>query len=158
MADLVLDQNDIIVRLGALEALATWRREVRVPLRDLRMVHVEEEPLGGLPRLRVPGLWWPGVMVLGTARHCGRREFAAVHAGRPAVVLDLEGGSWERLVVSCPDAVVLAADLAALLLERGPHRGGHKPPGLNGGGPLQRGVSMRAGPDMTRVPAGAALS
>ena len=75
----------------ALETAAAWRRSVCVPISALRMVHVEERPLAGLPRWRLPGMACPGFFVIGSRRHEGLREFAAVRAGRPAVVLDAEG-------------------------------------------------------------------
>jgi hypothetical protein len=120
MADLIADGTDVIVRLSPLEAVLAWRREVRVPVSALRMVHVEESPLAGLSLLRVPGLSWPGVFAIGRCGRNGRREFAVVRARWAAVVLDAEGAGWQRVVVSHPDAVTLAADLAGLLLGRRP--------------------------------------
>jgi hypothetical protein len=109
--------------LTPLEAIAAWRRSVRVPIAALRMVHVEQDPLAGLPRLRLPGLACPGVFVIGSRRRQGQREFAAVRAGRPAVVLDVEGSCWDRVVVSDAQAVETAAELASLLLGRAPGQG-----------------------------------
>jgi hypothetical protein len=48
-----------------------------------------------------------------------------VRAGVPAVVLEAEYTIWDRVVVSHRDAVDLAAELAALLLGRGPNHRGH---------------------------------
>lgn len=123
MAHISVDLNDVVVHLTALEAVATWRRSVRVPISALRMVHVEELPLAGLSLWRLPGLACPGVFVLGSRRHRGQREFAAVRARRPAVVLDAEGAAWDRVVVSDADAVETAAELASLLLGRAPGQG-----------------------------------
>jgi hypothetical protein len=119
MADLTAEGTNVVVRLEPLEALAAWRREVRVPIACLRMVHVEESPLPGLSLFRLPGMAWPGRFAIGSCGRRGQREFVAVRAGQAAVVLDAEGGNWRRVVVSRPDAVAVAADLAALLLGRG---------------------------------------
>lgn len=130
MAHITVDLNDVVVHLTALETVAAWRRSVRVPITALRMVHVEELPLAGLSRWRWPGLACPGVFVVGSRRRQGRREFAAVHSGHPAVVLDAEGAAWDRVVVSDARAVEIAADLASLLLGRAPGQGqGHKATG-----------------------------
>jgi hypothetical protein len=51
-----------------------------------------------------------------------------VRAGQAAVVLDAEGAAWHRVVVSHPDAVTIAADLAGLLLGRGPGTPGRRGP------------------------------
>lgn len=161
MAHLIVKGSEVIVRLQALEGLAAWRRELRVPIECLRMVHVEEVPLSGLARLRLPGLSWPGTFTIGSCRRDGRREFAAVHAGLPAVVLDAEGARWDRVVVSHRDAVKVAAELAGLILSRGPGHGGPSQRHVNGHGglTLQRGAlpssedqcCRHQGPPATRV-------
>ncbi|HTT91687.1 MAG TPA: hypothetical protein VMF65_19190 [Acidimicrobiales bacterium] len=125
MAELEVNGNDVVVRLSRVEALAACRREVRLPVRNLTMVHVEQCPLDAVSLLRLPGLAWPGAFAFGSRRHNGRHEFVAVRAGLPAVVLDAEGTLWDRVVVSHRQAVDIAAELAALLLGRGPGNQGH---------------------------------
>jgi hypothetical protein len=120
MAELTVDTREVVVRLSALEALAVWRRGVSVPIECLTMVRVEESPLDFVTPFRL-GASWPGSFALGSRRREGRREFVAVRARQPAVVLDAQGCNWDRVVVSHRDAVELAADLAALLLGRGNH-------------------------------------
>jgi hypothetical protein len=120
MADLTLDGSDVVVRLSAAEAVLAWRREVRVPIAQLKMVRVEESPLSGLSRWRLPGVYWPGSLAVGRARCAKGNEFAVAYAGHPAVVLEAEGGTWQRLVVSHKQATAIAAEVAALLLGRGP--------------------------------------
>jgi hypothetical protein len=124
MAHVTVDLNDVVVRLTPIETVAAWRQTVRVPIRCLHMVHVEESPMAGLSLWRRPGLAWPGAFAVGSRRHRGQREFAAVRAGCPAVVLEAEGAAWDRVIVSDPRAVDLAAELASLLLGRAPG-GGH---------------------------------
>ncbi|MGC8625946.1 MAG: hypothetical protein ACP5VR_00080 [Acidimicrobiales bacterium] len=126
MAYLTVEQLDVVVRLKLLEGLATWRRELRIPIECLRMVHVEHAPLDGLSLWRLPGISWPGMFAIGANHRDGVREFAVVRAGQPAVVLDIEGAGWDRVVISHPDAVNLAAELAGLVLGRGPGRRGPK--------------------------------
>ena len=48
MAELNVVGHEVVVVLSGLEALAACRREVRVPVRCLRMVHVEGTPLAGI--------------------------------------------------------------------------------------------------------------
>ncbi|MGD0810753.1 MAG: hypothetical protein ABSA91_13765 [Acidimicrobiales bacterium] len=122
MAELTVDTSEVVVRLSTLEALAAWRRQVSVPIDCLKMVHVEQSPLGSVTLSRLRGASWPGSFAFGSRRRDGRREFVAVRARQAAVVLDAQGCSWDRIVVSHRDAVELAAQLAALLLARGNHR------------------------------------
>jgi hypothetical protein len=132
MAKLEVNDNDVVVHLNRVETVAACRRGVRVPVRHLTMVHVEESPMAVVSLLRLPGLAWPGAFVFGSRRQDGRHEFVAVRAGLPAVVLDAEGTLWDRVVVSHRDAVAIAAELAALLLGRGPGKTGQGDQG-NGG-------------------------
>ncbi|HTV12114.1 MAG TPA: hypothetical protein VME20_09650 [Acidimicrobiales bacterium] len=120
MAEVRVEGNDIVVRLGTFEALVTFRRQVRVPLASLRMVQVEGSPMTGVPLLLVPGLAWAKSFAVGCSRKGGRREFVAVYAHRPAVVVDAEGARWDRLVISQRDAGAMAAELATMLLGRAP--------------------------------------
>jgi hypothetical protein len=139
MAELKVAGHDVVVVLSGLEALAACRREVRVPVRCLRMVQVEGTPLAGVSLLRLPGVSWPGAFVFGSRRQRGRKEFVAARAGLAAVVLEAEGAEWDRVVVSHPEAVQIAAELAALLLGRGPSQRGPSQRGPSQRGPSQRG-------------------
>ena len=157
MAELTVNSYDVVVSLCGVEALAACRRQVRVPVRCLTMVHVEQAPMAGLSILRLPGVAWPGAFAFGSRRQGGRREFVAVRAGVPAVVLEAESTLWDRVVVSHRDAVNLAAELAALLLGRGPSNRGHGDQ-ANGSGDRRR-RSRQNGPggltlDMAGIRAG----
>ncbi|HUB69055.1 MAG TPA: hypothetical protein VL984_01400 [Acidimicrobiales bacterium] len=127
MAEIRVEDGDVVVKLAALESLASLRKQLRIPLTSLRMVQVDESPMAGRCLWRAPGLSWPGTFAIGACRRGGRREFAAVRAHVPAVVLDVEGTTWDRVVISDRDASSKAADLAGMLLGRGPGRPGHKP-------------------------------
>lgn len=131
MAYLKTDGNAVVVTLNAPEALVALRREVRIPFGCLRMVHVEQSPLETLGFWRLPGISCPGAFVIGCARVPAGREFAAAYAGQPAVVIDAEGGTWQRVVVSHPGALRLASDIAGLLL-------GQRLGGAPGGGQARR--------------------
>ncbi|KIY98157.1 hypothetical protein MNEG_9804 [Monoraphidium neglectum] len=65
---------------------------------------------------RAPGTGLPGVIALGTLRHSGGRDFAAVYRHRPAVVVDFSAGPWGRWVVTAAgegEAERLAAEVTA---------------------------------------------
>ncbi len=125
MADLRVELNDVVVHLSVPESVVACRRALRVPVSQVRMVHVEDDPLRGISVV-FPGLCWPGSFAVGTYKRDRRREFAAVHAGCAAVVLDIEGGDWDRVLVSVPGAVEVAAELAAVLLGRSPGGAGRR--------------------------------
>lgn len=112
MARVVVDGEDVVIRLAPREALPVRRREVRVRSADVRAVRVEPDwwrtlrgtPLGGRCR---PGRW-----CVGERLHPLGRDFVAVRAGVPAVVLDLSRPvPFTRLAVSVADAEQVAETL-----------------------------------------------
>ena len=58
--------------------------------------------------MRAPGTGLPGVLALGTWRGNGGKDFAALYRGGPAVVVELEGAPFRRLLVSAHDAPAVA--------------------------------------------------
>jgi hypothetical protein len=103
------DGDELVVRLGWLEKLGAFRGDVRVPRSSVREVRATERAWSELRGIRAPGTGWPGVIALGTRRGSGIREFAAVYGNRPAVVVELEGAEFDRLVVSVGDAAEVTA-------------------------------------------------
>jgi len=111
MATLVREGDDIVVRLNDLEKAGAMRGDVRVPAASVRGVRVTLTPFRELRGLRAPGTGFPGVIALGTWRWRGGKDFAAVYRGGPAVVVDLAGAEFARLLVSEHDAARVAESL-----------------------------------------------
>jgi hypothetical protein len=95
--------DELVVRLSWLEKLGALRGDVRVPRSSVRVVRATDQAWSELRGVRAPGTGWPGVIALGTRRG-GIRDFSAVYGHRPAVVVELQGAEFERLVVSVRDA------------------------------------------------------
>jgi hypothetical protein len=112
MATLAVDENDLVVRLSALEKVGALRGNIRVPLASVRAVRVSDSPWSELRGIRAPGTGLPRVISLCTRRGHGFRDFAAVYGRRPALVVEMTGASFDRLVVSCADAADAAARAA----------------------------------------------
>jgi hypothetical protein len=112
MASLAVEGPDLVVRLSPLErAGALVAHDPRAPLAAVRSVRVTHRPYKELRGLRAPGAAWPGAIALGTWRHRGGRDFAAVRGGRAAVVVDLAGADYERFVVTERRPHTTAAEL-----------------------------------------------
>jgi hypothetical protein len=113
VASLRREGGDLVVMMNDLEKLGALRREVRVPLAAVRNVRVTESPFSDLRGIRAPGTGLPGVTALGTWRYRGGKDFAALYRGAPAVIVELEGAEFKRLLVSAHDAACVRDDLAA---------------------------------------------
>ena len=112
VASLTVDGDTVRLHLSWLEKLGAFRGEVRLPRSSVSAVRITDHPWAELRGIRAPGTGIPGVISLGTRRAAGVRDFAAVYRNRPAVVIDLDGAEFNRLVVSVDDPAAVAALLA----------------------------------------------
>ncbi len=103
--------DELVVTLNDLEKTGALRGDVHVPCSAVRSVRVSTSPFVDLKGLRAPGTGIPGVIALGTWRSKGAKDFVAVYRGGPAVVVELEGAEFRRLVVSAHDAEAVAESL-----------------------------------------------
>jgi hypothetical protein len=120
MATIAVDGNDLVVRLSALENIGALRGDIRLPLACVRAVRVSGTPWSELRGIRAPGTGVPGVISLGTRRGSGFHDFAAVYGRRPALIVEMTGASFDRLVVSCLDAADATARAAEITRACGP--------------------------------------
>jgi hypothetical protein len=106
VAALEVHRDDLVVTLSAWERVAAMRREVRVPLADVRSICADPDPWSALRGVRAPGTGIPGVLAYGVRRLTGAApDFAAVHGRGPAVRVDLAPEApFSRLVVTVDDA------------------------------------------------------
>ena len=111
VARLLIDQRRVTVRLSALEMLEAFHLNVTVP--RTAVIAVREVP-DGLAELRgrIAGIGWrgvgigtglPGVMMVGTIRDGYGLTFAVCRGSGPAVVLELAGHTYDRIVMTVAD-------------------------------------------------------
>ncbi|WP_225804508.1 hypothetical protein [Streptomyces sp. NK15101] len=150
MARLLVRNDDVVVRLSWREALLARRKDVRVPLADVRGAMVEADWWRTLRGTAQHGRWRPERFCLGTWRHAGGIDFVAVRAPGPVAVVDLfPGRRFARLSVSTadPEGTVRAVRLAARWAREGadPPRGGRRhEPSRNRGGDRREKRSTRS--------------
>ncbi|KES04044.1 hypothetical protein BU52_27590 [Streptomyces toyocaensis] len=110
------DARTLVVRLSWRETLIARRRAVRVPLSEVRAAGLEHDWWRALRGTPVTGRCRPGRFCVGEREHPLGRDFVAVRAGAPAVVVDLRHPvPFVRLAVSVPDAAGAVATLRRLL-------------------------------------------
>lgn len=114
MAKLEVSGDELVLRLSRWERLGALHGDVRVPRTSVRAVTASDQPWKTLRGLRAPGTGCPGLIMLGTTRGRGWKDFNAVYRRRPVVVVDLEGQAFARLVVTTDDAAAVAAQLHSL--------------------------------------------
>lgn len=110
-----MDGDELLLRLRPLEKAEGAHGDIRVPLAAVTAVRAVDDPWSELRGIRAPGTGLPNVIAVGTRRGSFGRDFAAVHGKGPAVVVELEGAQYGRLVVTADDAAARAAAIEKAL-------------------------------------------
>ncbi len=111
MAELIVEGDELVVRLRAVERVEAVHGEVRVPLGSVRTVEVLDDAVGAVHGFRV-GTGIPGSVAIGTFSSRDDKIFAVVHHDTPrGVRVDLEGAQYDELIVGCDDPEAVAAIL-----------------------------------------------
>ena len=108
MAELQVEGSDLVLHMSALEKAEGFHRDIRVPRRAVTSVRVVDDAWPELRGMRAPGTGVPNVIAVGTRRGGFGKDFAAVHGKGPAVVVELTGSEFDRLIVTSEDATALA--------------------------------------------------
>ena len=111
VARLLIDDRRVTVCLSALEKLEALHRNVTVP--RTAVIAAREVPdgmaelrglaLGNTFRGMGTGTGLPGVLMVGTVRDGHGLTFAVCRGRGPAVVLDLAGQAYDRILVTVKD-------------------------------------------------------
>jgi hypothetical protein len=109
VARLLIDDRAVIVSLSVMEKLEAFHWNVTVPRTAVMAARGVPDGLAEVRLLGTgTGTGLPGVMMVGTIRNSGGVTFAVCRGRRPAVVLDLAGHLYDRIIVTVdnPDEVV----------------------------------------------------
>ena len=116
MAELIVDNEDLVVHLTAGEKIWGFHGDIRVRLSSIVSVAPDPEPWLGLRGWRMAGISFAGHSALGIRRHGDGYDFCILHGDQPAIRLDVARGRFSRLIIGVPegsDAGVEAARIAA---------------------------------------------
>jgi|LakMenEpi03Aug12_release.lakeMendotaPanAssembly.Ray.scaffolds.fasta_scaffold82641_3 hypothetical protein len=108
MAQLDVEGDLLVVRLGIIDAMLSMRSTMRFPLTSVKNVYVDpvagEEPKG----FKAPGTAIPGTLTKGTFHFDGVKTFWNIWRGTLVVVVELSNEKFDRLVIeqANPEAIV----------------------------------------------------
>ena len=103
MAELIVDDEDLVVHLTLSEKIWGFHGDIRVRLSSIVSVAPDPMPWLGLRGWRMAGVSFPGHASLGTRRHGTGYVFCILHRERPAVQVDVASGRFSRLVICVPE-------------------------------------------------------
>ena len=100
MAELIVDDEDLVVRLTLGEKIWSFHGNIRVSLSAIIRVAPDPTPWLGLRGWRMAGISLTGYAVLGARRHGTGYDFCILHRDHPAVRVDVASGRFSRLIIS----------------------------------------------------------
>ena len=106
-----IESGELLLRLSWVEKMEAAHGDVRVPLTSVAAVRAVVTAWPELRGVRSPGTGIPNMIAVGTRRGRFGKDFAVVHGKGPAVVVELEGAKFERLIVTVEHADGMAATI-----------------------------------------------
>lgn len=102
MAKVELVENSYILRLSVWERIFAFHREPTAPKEALLSVTQVSDPWNRqtIRGFRAPGTAIPLVVLLGTMRFRGGKDFTAIYKRKPANVYTFSTGEFKRWIVS----------------------------------------------------------
>jgi len=116
VASFEIDGRTLRLKMSWIEKLEGTRGDVVVPLASITDVRPVPSAWPELRGIRAPGTGLSGVIAVGTRRGGFGKDFVVVHGKGPAVVVELDGAPYARLVATVPDP----EDTVATILAAGP--------------------------------------
>ncbi len=103
MAHISITDSQLTVRLRGINRIWAMRRAVTVPLSQVRGATADPGARREFKGRRSPGLHIPGLAAVGTFHRDGDRTLWQVYRGNRAVVIQLSGAPYDRLIVEVAD-------------------------------------------------------
>ena len=119
MAELIVDDEDLLLHLTLGEKIWGLHGDIRVRLSSIVSVAPDPRPWLGLRGWRMAGVSFPGHVGLGTRRHGSGYDFCILHRDRPAVRVDMASGRFSRLIVCGPEGADPEAEAARIAAAAG---------------------------------------
>lgn len=119
MAELIVDNWNLVVHLTLSEKIWSFHNDIRVRLTDVVSVAPDPTPWLGLRGWRMAGVAFIGWTAMGTRRHGDKYDFCILHRDQPAVRVEVATGRFSRLVISVPEGGDPEAEAARIAAAAG---------------------------------------
>lgn len=102
MASVMHKNGQLVLRLSTLEKVGAFHRSLVVDESALvRKYEIENIWRGGeLKGVRAPGTAIPFVIMLGTLKYRGGKDFCAIYTRKPATIYEFSSGPFKRWIVT----------------------------------------------------------
>lgn len=108
MAKVTINEEQLQVSIGVLEAIQALQVSFTVPLAKVRGATEDENYIKAGLGLRSPGTGFPGLVAKGTFRKIGEKVLSLWNRNQQIVIIELADSKWDRLLIGCTNAKALA--------------------------------------------------
>jgi hypothetical protein len=111
MAHLVINGKRLRLELSLLEILGAFHKSPEVDLTEVETIEIEETPWVRevLKGVRAPGTGIPFVVMLGTMRYSGGKDFVAIYRRKPSAIINFRSGEFKRWIFEIKDMAEIDA-------------------------------------------------
>ena len=99
MADIRIDDGELVLVLTPVEKLEGVHGDIRVPLSAVREMDAVDRPFDLIHGLKLSGTGIPGITAVGTWVSSDGKTFAAVHHASCGIMVRQEGQSYQQLII-----------------------------------------------------------
>lgn len=101
MAIVRVHPDRLEIQLSTAEKMLAFRREpIVIDRGSIRAATITQDPWIWLRGIRAPGIHVPLNLAVGVWKFQGGKDFNLIKRSRTSVVIDVEGGEFERVIVS----------------------------------------------------------
>ena len=117
MTSLIINEEAITVSLTFIEKVLTYRKNIVIPLSQVRGATEDPTFMNESLIIRFSGaIGVPGLFSYGLFAKRGDRIFSIWRRGQNVLVLELSDSKWTRIVIGTNDAKALASEINSKLL------------------------------------------
>jgi hypothetical protein len=108
MANLVINDDTVTVAMSRAEKAEALHSDLTFPRSAVAGVREVQDGMAEVHGMRLPGTFWPGAIMVGTWRGADSITLAVCHGHGPAIVIDLTGQHYDRVVMTVdnPDEAI----------------------------------------------------
>lgn len=117
MAELVIEGDDLVLRLSAFEKAAALHRDLRFPVVSVAAIDVADKPFELVRGFRAAGMSIPRRVAIGTFRRLALTRFIVLKGAGPAVHITFARGGITEWVIGDANAAATAQRLQAELAD-----------------------------------------
>ncbi len=111
MANLVITDDTVTVQMSAAEKAEALHRDLTVPRSAITGVRVVSSGIDAVHGFKLVGAGIPGVLMVGTFKGAEGSTFAICHRNGPALVIDIRGEHFDRIIITVDNPEQVASQL-----------------------------------------------